>query len=107
MKWSFETYEAKRVRLSQWAAWFAWRPVRYRTEDGKNQWLWLERVYRRAIGHTSDGFWEWEYALNDFEVLKSESVIFKPYPGWCVPPPSSRPPAKKAVVRGGPRSSKK
>ena len=53
MRWGASTEEKKaredawRQRLTAPHAWFAWRPVRFRTDE---RWVWLETVARRAEG---------------------------------------------------------
>ena len=54
MKWKTRPigYELK------WHPWFAWYPVRL---DGRDEWVWLERIIRRRIG----GNKAWGYEIND------------------------------------------
>lgn len=40
-----------------WHRWFAWHPVKV-----GNQYVWLERIYRKA-GKADYGGWDWEYRI--------------------------------------------
>ncbi len=63
-----DTFVARKIEITPWQKWFAWRPVKIR---GKR--VWLKTVYRRCINTYVD-FDDWsryEYGTI-FDILKEE-----------------------------------
>ena len=46
---------------SEWHRWFAWRPVVVVTEDGSENWVWLEIVERKWGASKYTGQRKWRY----------------------------------------------
>ena len=94
MKWTTEDTGAKERRIKEkygnWHPCFAWLPVRAAYKDGITQWVWFEKLFRRAIrlnGITKKPFWE--YRTDLFEVLKTPDLNEPYQTKWPNPPPSN------------------
>lgn len=69
MKWingldSEDSWEAMKLRLSNWHPWFAWYPVTIgKTEDKRQIKVWLTVIERKGtwIVHWDGPIWDWEY----------------------------------------------
>lgn len=54
----------------EWHSWWAWRPVR---TTAMGEWVWLTRIYRRALYKTYatyNDYQQYEYG-REFDILKS------------------------------------
>lgn len=59
----------KKVELSEWHPWFAWKPVGVGSCDCR----WLETVYRRRVIKYNycrpyDNIWVWQYKMEGMEL---------------------------------------
>jgi len=67
------------IAMTEWAAWFAWRPVRLYM-SGKI--VWLNWVFRRCVIH-GNGFETCDYTLEPDEfprLVPAESTAEQPHP---------------------------
>jgi len=64
-----DTFVARKIEVSPWKTWFAWRPVK--TVSGQK--VWLERISRRCINTyvDMDNWKRYEYGTL-FDVIKGE-----------------------------------
>jgi len=64
MKW--ETSIRPVIDVYTWHKHFTWKPIyKIDAETNQKKWAWLESIHRRS---DSDGYWE--YAFDEFELLK-------------------------------------
>jgi len=63
-----DTFVARKIEVSPWKPWFAWRPVKI---HGKR--VWLEHIYRRCINTyvDMDDWKRYEYGTL-FDVIKGD-----------------------------------
>lgn len=59
MRWTGETYKAKKERLGEWHTWFAWYPVRLQHPPESDTYtvVWLEMVERMLIPRYDIAWW--------------------------------------------------
>jgi hypothetical protein len=64
-----DTFVARKVEVSPWEPWFAWRSVK--TVSGQK--VWMERIFRRCINTyvDMDNWKRYEYGTL-FDVIKGE-----------------------------------
>ena len=64
-----DTFVARKVVMSPWKKWFAWRPVKIRDKR-----VWMRKIYRRSINTyvDQDNWTRYEYG-DIFDVIKTES----------------------------------
>lgn len=66
MKW-----QTKIVDKTKWHKMFAWVPFcKDDPENSTKTWTWLEPIFRRVSNSNRYGNPTWEYAIDEFEILK-------------------------------------
>ena len=67
-----------------WHKWFAWYPVVV-----NNKRVWIKTIFRKGTRHHRSGQWNWDYAFDEFDLLKKD-VINPEIPPLPPPPPMPR-----------------